>query len=1028
MSPEKNAWKKYKQTVLERIEDFSVLYQDIEKQQPSTDGWVTALCPFHNDKNPSFTYNRNTGQWCCFAGCGKGSAFDYLMLNSGKSFKDTLLGLGKRLGIPPPFEKQSRRPRQKPPIREDLIKHWVSNLWANEEVVRWLREKRGLSDETIRKYEIGWDSKRRRNTIPVRDERGNVVNVRLYNAKKDPKIINFTEGKWKYGSPARLYGIDELVKYDGKQVVIAEGEFDRLLLQQEGFMAVTGTHGASVFRPEWVSHFKDRDVVIIYDCDREGQTAAQNVVLQALKTAETSSVKNVVLPLKGDKDDKDITDYLHKRGMTAEDLKKLIDDTAVHSYEEEEKPEEIIDLESFTEIERKELIDKKIRCEITVCGETSEAFHAVEKFRVAFCAKLKKGECFDCADTITVPRGAQEYIGSCMSTNVQLKAMLRDFCCRYGQKPAIEIVERTTIKEFFCHQKVNRITQMRDEEGNIVQVIDGKKQELMEKRVYYLSSEHPKPGNYRVAGWVKSHPKTQQVTMLIETMEPLEDDYESFKIEENMHHLNSLRKLSISDILLSLRDHVTRIYQRDELLLAILLTYCSPRWFWLGDECIRGWLATVVIGDSGTGKTQTFDRIAEFLGIGDVFSGLTGSRTGLAYALVEHKQKGWQVKVGRYPANSRRILAVDEVQEVPSSQLKTIAKAMQEGFMQIDRVSSRGYESQTRLIMLGNPKREAIMDEHQYGCATLRAIFSLMMIRRTDIAVFANANDIETLKFITQKERSSTGECLSAEALRALVYWAWNLGPRDVVISSEACAACSDNVRELVETFGYATDVPLLTRYECDQTLARIAVAFAVLDVSADESFRKLLVMPHHIDLAARFLHDIYSHQNCMLDMYSQICRQQEQLDDYEEIRDEFLDVVEREKHGEDARTFQQLVYGLWTTGARKDSRRVPVRRGDLADIVGCGPEYVSRKIRLLKRHNLIEATRHGYVKLPKFIRFLKKFLREHPEFFDEETKSTKFTDTGDVGGQSQLFDTEEVSQENGGNYPPKDEIEDLPW
>ena len=60
------------------------------------------------------------------------------------------------------------------------------------------------------------------------------------------------------------------------------------------------------------------------------------------------------------------------------------------------------------------------------------------------------------------------------------------------------------------------------------QIIDGKKQELVEKRVYFLSSEHPKPGNYRAVGWVKSHPKTQQITMLIEFLEALEDDFQAF--------------------------------------------------------------------------------------------------------------------------------------------------------------------------------------------------------------------------------------------------------------------------------------------------------------------------------------------------------------------------------------------------------------------------------------------------------------------------------------------------------------------
>ena len=95
-------WKRYKRAVLERVGDFSVLFEGLAKQKPSTDGWVTALCPFHEDRNPSFAFNRNSGQWCCFAGCGKGSAFDYLMQTSGRNFKETLLDLGDRLAYPGP--------------------------------------------------------------------------------------------------------------------------------------------------------------------------------------------------------------------------------------------------------------------------------------------------------------------------------------------------------------------------------------------------------------------------------------------------------------------------------------------------------------------------------------------------------------------------------------------------------------------------------------------------------------------------------------------------------------------------------------------------------------------------------------------------------------------------------------------------------------------------------------------------------------------------------------------------------------
>lgn len=965
-------WKKYKEAILAKIDDFSFLFSHLQKQKPATDGWVTACCPFHNDKNPSFAFNRKTGRWVCFSQCGKGSAFDFVMHSSGRNFKDTLLDLGNKLNVPQPFQNLPKRP----PIREELVRQWASSL--NDEVRRYIREKRGLSDATIRKYQIGWDVKRQRNTVPIRDEHGNLVNIRLYNAKKDPKMINYTEGKWKYGSPARLYGLDELVKYKDKQVIICEGEWDRILLQQEGLMAVTSTHGCSTFRPEWVSYFKEKDVVVIYDCDKEGQVATNTIVLKAFNNSGVSSIKNVVLPLKGDKDDKDISDYFIKRGFTGTDLQQIIDETPVFKYVEEKDKDELIVLNTFTETENKELINKKIQCEIAVCGETSEAFHAVEEFKITFCLKLIKGECFDCTESIKIPRGSQEYIGSCMSTNVQLIAMLRSFCCRYGQKPAIEILKRTTIKEFFCHQKVNRITQTRDEEGNIIQIIDGKKQELMEKKVYYLSSENLKPGNYLATGYVKTHPKTQQVTFLIESLIPEEDDYQTFDIEKNLAQLQDFQKLSWQEILQDLTENVTGVFERDEILTAILLTYCSPLWIRFNGEVIRGWLISVIMGDSGSGKTQSHTRIAEFVNIGDCFSGITGTRTGLAYALVEHKQKGWQVRIGRYPANSRKILTVDETQHLPDWDLRAISKAMEEGFLQIDRVKSKGYESMTRLIMICNPKKDRVMDTYSFGCESLKGIFPPTIIRRADLAVFANSGDLQNLSFINKKRSKGNSRKITPEMLRAVIYWTWNLKPEQIIFTSEAEDICLSQADQMSQTFGYAVDVPLVPPSDFRNTLARISAAFAALLLSTDEKFSRLVIEPKHVKLAVDFLTRIYSYDNCGLDDYSEIQRVGSQLLDYEEIEKAFLEKKENEKHDyQNDNSFSKCIYILRISDV--------IKREDLAEQVGCSLDTVKRVIKFSKRFNLIDSTKHGYAKKPKFNKFLRRFLKKHPDFFSEE-------------------------------------------
>ncbi|KKL50087.1 hypothetical protein LCGC14_2309030, partial [marine sediment metagenome] len=135
-----------------------------------------------------------------------------------------------------------------------------------------------------------------------------------------------------------------------------------------------------------------------------------------------------------------------------------------------------------------ELVDKKVKVSLTVCGETSESYHAVEEFKVTYCKKLDDDSCQKCLGTIKVPRDSALFISACITSDEQMEGKLRHFCCDYGQRPSIEIIKKTTIKEFFCHQILDRIVSGdNDEEVNNT---------ALNKRVYHLSSKRVEPGNY----------------------------------------------------------------------------------------------------------------------------------------------------------------------------------------------------------------------------------------------------------------------------------------------------------------------------------------------------------------------------------------------------------------------------------------------------------------------------------------------------------------------------------------------------
>jgi putative DNA primase/helicase len=340
---QKQTWKNYKQAVLSKLSHLDI-YGEIKGQQNGSGDWVKGFCPFHNDKKTrSFAFNKQNKSWACFGNCGKGSAFDFIMHTSGGNFKDTLIDMGNKLNISSPIDNtpsKTKTTETKFPIPEKLVEQYAKN--TNKNTLEYFQKKRGLTLKTIEKYQLGWDTKTKRYTIPIRDHKNKLGNIRLYNPhasdagfkmisysvlKRNPKDKN---DKWRYGE-ARLYGLDDLVKYKGKQVIICEGEWDRLILQQNGFMAITGTCGAGSFQKKWVKHFKGKDVVLALDCDEPGKEAAKKI-LELFSRSEINSIKNIALPLDGTKADKDISDYFHKHGFKAENFQRIVNNTLVHEY------------------------------------------------------------------------------------------------------------------------------------------------------------------------------------------------------------------------------------------------------------------------------------------------------------------------------------------------------------------------------------------------------------------------------------------------------------------------------------------------------------------------------------------------------------------------------------------------------------------------------------------------------------------------------------------------------------------------
>jgi DNA primase len=318
------------------------------------------LCPFHGEKTPSFTVNRDKGFFHCF-GCGVGGdVFKFVELQDKIGFQEAARTLAQRFGVPIPELEASDDQRQTAAEREALVRihevaveHYREQLEspAGSRIRHYLLTDRGLTPETIATLRLGYappardvlrqrllkegfspaqlftsglvsrrddgsefDRFRNRLMIPIARETGTVVAFggRALDADQQPKYLNSPETPI-YTKSRTLYGLN-LSKADLRKArfsLIVEGYFDFAQVYQAGGLPVVATCGTALTpqQAQMLRRFAGK-ALLCYDPDRAGQTAAERS--SELLVAEGFDVNVVRLP-----DGEDPDNFIQKRGRDA---------------------------------------------------------------------------------------------------------------------------------------------------------------------------------------------------------------------------------------------------------------------------------------------------------------------------------------------------------------------------------------------------------------------------------------------------------------------------------------------------------------------------------------------------------------------------------------------------------------------------------------------------------------------------------------------------------------------------------------
>ncbi|MBE9213284.1 DNA primase [Plectonema cf. radiosum LEGE 06105] len=332
------------------------------------------LCPFHNEKTPSFSVSPSKQMYFCFGCQAGGNVIKFMMELDKRSFAEVVLDLARRYQVPvqtlepeqrQELQRQISERKQIYEVLEVASRFYQHALWqpSGEVALEYLQQQRKLTDETIKKFELGYapvgwdilyrylvedkrypvqlldkagliksraegrgyyDAFRNRLMIPIHDITGKVI---AFGGRtlgdEQPKYLNSPETEV-FHKGRTLFGLDKaksgISQFD--QAVVVEGYFDVIALHAVGINNVVASLGTalSIEQVRLAMRYSDsKQLILNFDADKAGTLAAERAIGEVADLAYKGEVQLKILNIP---DGKDADEYLFSH--TSEDYQQLL--------------------------------------------------------------------------------------------------------------------------------------------------------------------------------------------------------------------------------------------------------------------------------------------------------------------------------------------------------------------------------------------------------------------------------------------------------------------------------------------------------------------------------------------------------------------------------------------------------------------------------------------------------------------------------------------------------------------------------
>lgn len=953
-------WNEYTNKILASVDNEAFFLNEL-KNVKRTGSEIRAECPFKDlhaggtDESPSFTANLLKGVYYCNSCHSRGNIHTLYMKLYKVSSEDAWFALGDALGIDRPEGSKPARPDIDPEIVARAHQYLMKQTGPIRKV---LKERRGLSDETLQCFQLGWNSDRL--FIPIYDEYNTLVNIRQYKWNSDNdqyKVLNYEDDIGNTYGEVRIFGIDRVLDSSIPYIIWSEGEMDRICSEQHGFPTACATSGAGTWRPEWTRLFRGKKCVYLaQDKDEAGKSATQRLCEKLYQVVDVKIIQwPEDFPIKGD-----ITDYFTKYGGTTEGFQQLLNDALLYqnpliSQRLADEPEALS--VTLSESANYKYYGKRVSIPVLISGKDSTPYICPKKVKL-HCGDSADGttkKCFSCELAAQGGEMVHEFtsVEPCIlkmihCTDKQQVSAIKDALCINQQCQRCQV----TIEEYMNLEELRLIPKV---ESNVDTTHE---HEYVVRTGYSLTDNLKSNKRYTLIGYANADPNTQYATCLFDKAIPEKDMISDFEMNDDIFNQLKIFQPSKSQSILDkfneihndLENNVTFIWQRREVAFAVDLTYHTCLNFYFQGQLIKkGWGELLIIGDSGQAKTTLVERLMQHYRVGEMLSGEASRRTGLVYNL-QQNNKRWFLSWGALPLNDGGLVTIDELSGLDEDDLAKMSDVRSSGIARCSGVVTAETNARTRTIFISNPRNGRPLNTETYGVMSVLKLFGKTEdVRRLDLVVSVASGDIDPALINRDVSKVPTvPHRYTSDLCNMRVLWAWSRKPEQIHISDEATAEILKKAIEMGRK--YSAKVPIVESADQRQKIARLAVACACCMFSTSDG-ENVEVNKEHVDFVVDFMNYIYCAKSFGYDKMSEI---EEVSTDTSEanikaLRQDFL-ILPIQDFNEMAAILYQLPY---------------FSRNTLEDYTGLQRDDLKVLIKFLTNKHLVDKFHNDYRRLP---------------------------------------------------------------